>query len=928
MATIEDLDNCIAKLPTVGFQDYVRAEDWNNLVECIKTAKDLIEIAVACPELDEAITKLRTVATRDLILPDDYNLKTEAIKKARDCLATLKDVSKLDEIIQKFRTVDVNDFVLTSDFNDLAQAIVVIRDLLKFSLTVVVKDSATGDPIEGASVTITYNTTTETKTTDVNGIATFYDIPIGKTVHVKVEKAGYEIYETDIEIKGDTTVEIPLTLALVQITNYWNQPYYDERCICTCVETPMSLKSWDYYLNYVVFFLIDKNGDLYAYSPLNQSNLVKVKSGVMPPNAAKGYLLSFEGKLCFTATDGYLYILNDRNFEVEKKAQVEGELRAITYYGDFVLVNGNKLIVYDRNLTKLFELSKAEWSYIKDVVVSSKNKNIYFTARGTGENGFLVCVDRSGNILFEIEKSAPADRGFELGGNFAVNKDGLAFFLWGSYKLYEPYLADLYVTKVDENGNVIGDYYIGDTYDTIYTIDYSFISVDGETVLVAKGRFTDGGCAFIYKVCDLSGSVTYTVCSTGELYDYGMGYVPPTKQLEEYPPDSKQWKEHNLVLSGYEGDPALSWAAYGWARVYREKCDFVCEQEFKPDYGNICPMRVFGVEKWGSSIVLAYETDDNGNFLRYKLLDYDITGCGSRRTPIDIPTDLDKRMCVLTKYNPFEIVGYNFKCDFFFGIVKGYFGWFESYFFEFDPVTYSVTLKASCPAPRRDYFFVCGTNKYGLIIGGEWFDPITGDFVVYDDVWRYDPEADEWQQMGNAPEPMEYGAIFAINGKVYICCYADSSWMPSSKVWEYDPETDTWTRKADFPGVPRQGSIGFSLDGKGYVVGGYDADYNEVNELWEYDPETDTWTQKATPPVFFDWEDFRAWGMDGYAIVSNGFTNYKYNRMTNSWSIDSYLIRRYIGVRGFVCLVDGEKQLFIVNDLYDSAWMFKFIKPS
>ncbi|MEZ5067507.1 MAG: hypothetical protein R2847_03055 [Bacteroidia bacterium] len=32
----------------------------------------------------------------------------------------------------------------------------------------------------------------------------------------------------------------------------------------------------------------------------------------------------------------------------------------------------------------------------------------------------------------------------------------------------------------------------------------------------------------------------------------------------------------------------------------------------------------------------------------------------------------------------------------------------------------------------------------------------------------------------------------------------------------YDPLTNTWTMKATFPGLQRQGAIGFTIDNKGY----------------------------------------------------------------------------------------------------------------
>ena len=77
--------------------------------------------------------------------------------------------------------------------------------------------------------------------------------------------------------------------------------------------------------------------------------------------------------------------------------------------------------------------------------------------------------------------------------------------------------------------------------------------------------------------------------------------------------------------------------------------------------------------------------------------------------------------------------------------------------------------------------------------------------------------------------------------------------------------TNTWTQKADFGGVERSKSVGFSIGSKGYIGTGWDGSYSFRKDFWEYDPASNTWTQKA---------DFAGEGRHsavGFAIGSKGY---------------------------------------------------------
>src|SRR6185312_14023072 len=83
-----------------------------------------------------------------------------------------------------------------------------------------------------------------------------------------------------------------------------------------------------------------------------------------------------------------------------------------------------------------------------------------------------------------------------------------------------------------------------------------------------------------------------------------------------------------------------------------------------------------------------------------------------------------------------------------------------------------------------------------------------------------------------------------IGSKGYIGFGQDGSQSNVKKdLWEYDPTANTWTKKADCPGVARDGSSVFVLNGKAYLCGGDDAQDNLLSDFYSFDPTTNTWTQ-------------------------------------------------------------------------------------
>lgn len=164
------------------------------------------------------------------------------------------------------------------------------------------------------------------------------------------------------------------------------------------------------------------------------------------------------------------------------------------------------------------------------------------------------------------------------------------------------------------------------------------------------------------------------------------------------------------------------------------------------------------------------------------------------------------------------------------------------------------------------------------------------------DFWEYNPDNDTWTQKADYPGVNGYGVFgatgFSINNKGYVGTGwgFGTDYFTTIFFFEFDPITNTWTQKADVPGPPRIGAVGFSLNGKGYF--GLGQGY--LKDFYEYDPATDTWIQKADlgeiglgNAVAF------TIGNKGYVGTGNGIgmeaddytrSFYEYNPLKDTWT--------------------------------------------
>lgn len=194
--------------------------------------------------------------------------------------------------------------------------------------------------------------------------------------------------------------------------------------------------------------------------------------------------------------------------------------------------------------------------------------------------------------------------------------------------------------------------------------------------------------------------------------------------------------------------------------------------------------------------------------------------------------------------------------------------------------TSSDTWKSIASFPGTYTMFpVClSSDKYGYIIGGSL--ATSGAITRTNDVWRYDPVTDKWKQTTSFPGLPRDGAMgFTLNNKGYVIGGAAQTGGSNPYVadaWSFDFGTETWKQLSEPPqNVARSQGFAFSAQNKGYVGGGTTTDGGSLPYVYEYDPITDTWALKEK--IFGSINIYSAFASvngTGYIITGEGYFNW------------------------------------------------------
>lgn len=208
----------------------------------------------------------------------------------------------------------------------------------------------------------------------------------------------------------------------------------------------------------------------------------------------------------------------------------------------------------------------------------------------------------------------------------------------------------------------------------------------------------------------------------------------------------------------------------------------------------------------------------------------------------------------------------------------------DNSFYRYDPSQNTWTEIAPYPGGPTGYaisFVIDGKAYVGLGIDA---DPYIGSGDIHHDLWRYDPQLDEWERMADFPElPLNitYGFGYTVNGKGYI---VSSEW--GDNFWEFNPLSNAWNQKPDLEFTPRYfQDAGFTIENRLFVT--RTSDGNQPCEFWEFNFDSNVWQQRTS---FID-DSYRFLSGVGFSIGSLGYIiatadNYgmhRYDYNSDSW---------------------------------------------
>src|ERR1019366_4026837 len=227
-----------------------------------------------------------------------------------------------------------------------------------------------------------------------------------------------------------------------------------------------------------------------------------------------------------------------------------------------------------------------------------------------------------------------------------------------------------------------------------------------------------------------------------------------------------------------------------------------------------------------------------------------------------------------------------------------------------------------------------------LAIGAEAY-LYTGDSL--NNFYQFDPTANIWSAKADFPGRPKKGAMgFSTGGYGYVGAGAtDYQHAAFHDFYQYDTLSDSWTAKANYPDSV-MGGLSFSLNGYGYFGGGFNTTsshfytaFNYSNKLYQYDPTANHWNPKAQVPgqgrlgYFSASLGTKGYFTSGYLVFPTGGFNdfWEYDMLSNSWTQDA----TYPGSTGGNAVFAGftnSSRLYIDDYTTDSLWIYDSLSAS
>lgn len=156
---------------------------------------------------------------------------------------------------------------------------------------------------------------------------------------------------------------------------------------------------------------------------------------------------------------------------------------------------------------------------------------------------------------------------------------------------------------------------------------------------------------------------------------------------------------------------------------------------------------------------------------------------------------------------------------------------------------------APSPLSSRDQGIAVWTGSEVVIAGGSDTTPCPADadclidLAPLDDGAAYDPTADSWRTIADAPEPFVNGEATWTGTEVLVLAHPKNS-VSDNALMGYDPSVDRWTTYAD---PPVDGLQSMTWTGNSWV--GITSRGTSDETAWRYLPATDSWDALLADPI-------------------------------------------------------------------------------
>ncbi|MEM7161804.1 MAG: T9SS type A sorting domain-containing protein [Bacteroidota bacterium] len=181
------------------------------------------------------------------------------------------------------------------------------------------------------------------------------------------------------------------------------------------------------------------------------------------------------------------------------------------------------------------------------------------------------------------------------------------------------------------------------------------------------------------------------------------------------------------------------------------------------------------------------------------------------------------------------------------------------------------------PFPGRHHGIGFSAGGYGYVISGS----------VSNDVWKYDPVNDTWQQLADYSDLQRGFGIGDMDGDIgyfgFGQTFGGSFNGNTNDLWRFDGPTESFEQLSDCPCAPRTHPALVYYNDKLYM--GLGSNNGNLGDWWEYDIPTDTWTEKSTfigPNRHHPYQ----FVIDDYIYVGSGHFSdwYRYDPAADAWS--------------------------------------------